>query len=141
LFNFVSISSIKPPQAPDQEVSVLSLATLANILSFVDSILLADNSVVEAVGAGIPQLIDHLRSTAQKPQRLYAAACIANASYHPRLAALLNQQGGGFNSLNVFIYTFLFIHFLFSFYSFLLFRVAGLSRNRAAKRGELAYSR
>jgi hypothetical protein len=32
----------------------------------------------------------------KKPQQLYAAAAVANASFHPRLAALINQNGGIF---------------------------------------------
>jgi hypothetical protein len=42
----------------------------------------------------MPVLIETLRASAQKPQRLYAAAAIANASFHPRLVQVLNKIGG-----------------------------------------------
>jgi hypothetical protein len=73
---------------------VLALATLSNILSFCDTLLLADTVNVEALGNAVPILLDALKNSSQKPQRLYAAACIANASFHPRLAQLINQNGG-----------------------------------------------
>lgn len=75
-------------------MSVLALATLSNILSFCDTLLLSDTTSIETLGKAMPILIDSLRSSQQKPQRLYAAASIANASYHPRLASILNQNGG-----------------------------------------------
>lgn len=80
--------------ATDQEIAVLSLATLCNILSYSDTLLLADSTNIEHLGAGMASVIDVLRTCQQKPQGLYAAACIANASYHPRLSALINQHGG-----------------------------------------------
>jgi hypothetical protein len=49
---------------------------------------------VEALGAGFPTVVDILRTSQQKPQGLYAAACIANASFHPRLASIINDRGG-----------------------------------------------
>eukprot|EP00596_Hydrurales_sp_CCMP1899_P000893 CAMPEP_0119043022 /NCGR_PEP_ID=MMETSP1177-20130426/16353_1 /TAXON_ID=2985 /ORGANISM="Ochromonas sp, Strain CCMP1899" /LENGTH=300 /DNA_ID=CAMNT_0007010187 /DNA_START=188 /DNA_END=1087 /DNA_ORIENTATION=- len=81
-------------QASDQEVAVLALATLSNILAFVDTLLLADTIVIEALGVGIPPLLEILRTSQQRPQRFYAAASIANASAHPRLAGILKQNGG-----------------------------------------------
>eukprot|EP01036_Dinobryon_divergens_P024210 gene24211-32640_t len=83
-------------QSTDQEVSVLSCATLANILSFADTLLLADNTIIATLGSSMPLFIESIRSSVsqQKAQRVYAAACIANASSHPNLAALLNQHGG-----------------------------------------------
>lgn len=81
-------------QASDQEVSVLALATLSNILSYSDTLLLADITTVESLGKGMPALLDALKASSQKPQRLYAAAAIANASFHPRLVAVLNEHGG-----------------------------------------------
>jgi hypothetical protein len=73
---------------------VLALATLSNILSYSDSLLLTDNTTVEALGSGMPVVVEILRTSQQKPQGLYAAACLANASFHPRLAAIINQNGG-----------------------------------------------
>ena len=72
----------------------MSLATLANILYFSDTLLLTDTLIIETLGKGIQSLIEVLRTSQQKPQKLYAAAAIANASFHPRLAALLNHHGG-----------------------------------------------
>lgn len=73
---------------------MLALATLANVLSYSDTILLSDKPIVEALGVGMPVLIDALRQAQQRPQRFYAAAAVANASCHPNLAGILNQNGG-----------------------------------------------
>lgn len=76
---------------------MLALATLANILSYADTLLLADTVVVEALGAGVPILVETVRQAQtadQRPQRFYALAALANASAHPRLCALINQNGG-----------------------------------------------
>ena len=80
-------------QASDQEVSVLALATLANILVFSDTFLLTDNAAVEELAKGMPIILEGLRNSQQRPQRFYAAACIANSSAHPRLAEVLKQNG------------------------------------------------
>ena len=82
-------------QTTDQEVSILALSTLSNILVMVDSLLLADNVNVETLGTSVIPLLDILKQTLRKPQRFYAAAALANASSHPRLASLINQNGGG----------------------------------------------
>ena len=91
-------------QSTDQEVSVLSCATLANILSFADTLLLADNTIITTLGSSMPLFVESIRSSVsqQKAQRVYVAACIANASSHPHLAALLNQHGG-LESINIII--------------------------------------
>lgn len=81
-------------QAPDQEISVMAVATLANILVFVDSLLLTDAVVIEALGTAIIPLIEILKLPPTRPQRFYAAAALANASSHPRLVSLINQQNG-----------------------------------------------
>jgi hypothetical protein len=82
-------------QSPDQEVAVLTVATLANILSYSDTILLTNLVVLESLGAAMPVLIETVRHVQKlKPQRFYAVAAVANASSHPRLASLLNQNGG-----------------------------------------------
>lgn len=81
-------------QATDQEVAVLALATLANILSYSDTLLLTDTMAVEALGIGMVPIMECLRSSQQRPQRFYSAAAIANASAHPRLASILKQNGG-----------------------------------------------
>lgn len=73
---------------------MLALATLSNILSYSDTLLLADTTNTESLGKAMPVLIEVLKSSHQKPQRLYAAAAIANASYHPRLVSIINQNGG-----------------------------------------------
>jgi hypothetical protein len=73
---------------------VLAHATLANIISYADTILLTDSTIIEALGAGVPTLMDSLRQSHHRPQRFYAAAAVANASSHPRLASLITQNGG-----------------------------------------------
>lgn len=44
--------------------------------------------------AGIIPLLETLKQTQRKPQRCYAAAALANAASHPRLASIINQNGG-----------------------------------------------
>lgn len=56
-------------QASDQEVAVLALATLANILAFADTLLLADVAVVDTLGTALPHLMLSLRTSQQRPQR------------------------------------------------------------------------
>ena len=74
---------------------MLSLATIANVLYFSDSLLLSDSVTIESIAAGLPSLLEVLRSTQlQRAQRFYAAAAVANASAHPRLAEVLKQHGG-----------------------------------------------
>ena len=80
-------------QASDREVSVLSLAILANIFVHVDTLLLADTTTLDILSTGIPVILDALGSAQEKLQRFYAAACVANASAHPRLAVLLKDFG------------------------------------------------
>ncbi|KAJ1390979.1 hypothetical protein B484DRAFT_459536 [Ochromonadaceae sp. CCMP2298] len=80
-------------KASDQEVSVLAVATLANICSYSDTLLLGDAVAIETLGKAVPSLVEALKNAHQKPTRLYAAAAVANASYHPRLAALLLDAG------------------------------------------------
>lgn len=71
-------------QATDQECCVLAMATLANILYFADSLLLADTLALEALGAGLPAVLECVKSSLHRPQRFYAICAIANASSHPR---------------------------------------------------------
>ena len=58
-------------QASDQEVVVLALATLANILAFSDTLLLADVAVVDSLGNALPALMQTLRTSQQRPQRYH----------------------------------------------------------------------
>ena len=76
----------------------MALATLANILVYVDTILLTDAVTIESLGTGIISLIDILKQPHTKPQRFYAAAALANASSHPRLMALILQNNGQFSN-------------------------------------------
>jgi hypothetical protein len=79
----------------DTEVAVLALASLANILSFADSLLLTDSVTSEVIAAGIPRVLEVLRGAQHsRPQRFYAAAAIANAAAHPRLAEAIKLNGG-----------------------------------------------
>ena len=73
---------------------MLALATLANVLVYSDTFLLTDLAAIEELTAGLPAMLEALRNSQQRPQRFYAAACIANASAHPKLASVLNQNGG-----------------------------------------------
>jgi hypothetical protein len=110
-------------QAPDQEVSVLAMATLANVLSYSDTLLLTDTVLVETLATSLPLVMDSLRpfpsgssqhsdsvsrnqskrhtsqdslnqSPSTGPQRFYAIASLANASCHPRLAEVIKVNGG-----------------------------------------------
>jgi hypothetical protein len=126
-------------QCSDVEVSTLALATLANILSFSNTLLLTDAVTVEVLASAMPKILDVLRGGAaagatgsvggldlgiagsgggagmgnissaglsfigaaglgsgqqQRAQRFYAAAGVANAAAHPRLAEVLKQHGG-----------------------------------------------
>ena len=79
----------------DTEVAVLALASLANILSYADTLLLTDSVTSEVIAAGIPRVLEVLRGPQQsRPQRFYAAAAIANAATHPRLAEAIKLNGG-----------------------------------------------
>ena len=73
---------------------MLALATLANILSYSDTLLLGNDPTLETLGSGMGVLVETLKGSNQKPQRLYAAAAIANASFNPRLVGILNRHGG-----------------------------------------------
>lgn len=74
---------------------MLSLATMANIVYFSDTLLLSDSVAIEAIATGLPSILEVLRSAQlQRAQKFYAAAAIANASAHPRLAEVLKQNGG-----------------------------------------------
>ena len=83
-------------QSGDQEVSILALATLVNILVYVDTAVLlsAEQGLVDDVTRGMEVLIDIVKSSQDKPQRFYAAAGIANASAHPIFKNALKDGGG-----------------------------------------------
>lgn len=89
----IIIQLIKCIDSDDQEVSVLAIATLANIYSFADTILLSDVTAIEALTTAIPTLLEILRTSQSKPQRFYSIAAVANASSHPRLVSTLNENG------------------------------------------------
>ncbi len=79
-------------QSTDQECCVLATATLANVLYYADSLLLADHLTLEALGVGMPSVLESLKNSHHRPQRFYALAAIANASSHPRLAEILKTH-------------------------------------------------
>jgi hypothetical protein len=109
-------------QAPDQEVSVLAMATLANVFSYSDTLLLTDTVLVETLAISLPPIMDCLRpfpssatssqysestsnsqskrwdspnqSPSVGPHRFYAIAALANATCHPRLAEIVKVNGG-----------------------------------------------
>ncbi len=81
-------------QASDQEVSVLALSTIANILSFSDTLLLQDARAIDSLRPAIPLLLEINRNAFERPQSFYSAAAIANAAAHPTLASCLKKEGG-----------------------------------------------
>lgn len=81
-------------QASDQDVSTIALCTLCNILYYSDNLLLPDLAVVDALCEAMPLLLHILRESHYRPKIFYAAAAVANASRHPRLASLLKDDGG-----------------------------------------------
>lgn len=74
----------------------MSLATLANITSFVDtSVLIGESAYIAALGEGmVSPLLEILKGSPHRPQRFYAAACVANACAHPMLADIVQRNGG-----------------------------------------------
>lgn len=70
------------------------MATLANIFSYSDTLLLTDYVALDVLSTSLPVIMESLRSAQQRPQRFYAASAIANATCHPRLANVIKQNGG-----------------------------------------------
>ena len=81
-------------QSHDSEVSVLALASIANVLSFCDTILLTDSANIDALGQGMTILLQILRTVNNRSQRFYAMAAVANACAHPRLQSILKDNDG-----------------------------------------------
>lgn len=77
----------------DLEVRLLSTATLANLLSYADSLLLTKDQVVQEV-ATHTELILNLAKSRDKAQRCYAVAALANATAHPTLAGRISGLDG-----------------------------------------------
>lgn len=122
-------------QTTDQEIAVLSLATMANILSYSDTLLLGDLPTTEALGVGMPTLVEILKNTQTRPHGVYVAACIANASFHPRLAGLLNQHGG---DICIFAVIYQAKNYCTSIHNY---RAAIVSRDRATESRQPSYHR
>lgn len=80
--------------SPDTEISILALATMANLMSYCDSLMLQDKVLIDLLLLPLPALLDAMRSAQHRSQRFYALAAVANASAHPLLAAALNAGGG-----------------------------------------------
>jgi hypothetical protein len=70
------------------------MATLANILSYSDTVLLTDHPSLDILSECLPAIIESLRSSQQRPQRFYAASALANSTSHPQLASVIKQNGG-----------------------------------------------
>jgi hypothetical protein len=87
-------SLIEFVQMPDVEVSSLALATIANMLSHCDTLLLADSVTIECLGRAVPVLIQVVKKMSNRSQRFYAMAGIANAAAHPLLQSILKSNGG-----------------------------------------------
>jgi hypothetical protein len=79
--------------ASDHEVSMLALATITNIMSFCDTLFLADDLTIDELGQSLLAILQSMRTSQQRPQRFYACAALANASSHPRLAHTMKLQG------------------------------------------------
>lgn len=77
----------------DLEVQLLCLATLANLLSYADSVLLAKEDAIQTVGKAVPAVLE-LANSRDKAQRCYAVAAVANATAHPTLAGLITDARG-----------------------------------------------
>mmetsp|Transcript_6725 Transcript_6725/g.8338 ORF Transcript_6725/g.8338 Transcript_6725/m.8338 type:complete len:338 (-) Transcript_6725:701-1714(-) len=84
-------STSKGTENPD--VQLLCTATLANLLSYVDSILLTKDEFVACVSDSLPLILKMIQSR-EKAQRCYAVAAAANATCHPTLSGKITEIGG-----------------------------------------------
>jgi hypothetical protein len=125
---------IEYTQASDQEVSILAMATLANILAFSDTLLLTDLVVTETLSVAMSQLLDSLRISQQRPQRFYAAACVANASAHPRFCGILKENGGNI----IYYYYYYYYYYLYIINIYVFIYILGLELCRDIERQSLA---
>jgi hypothetical protein len=82
-------------QSSDVEVSVLALATLANMMVWVDTAVLlsAEQGLVDEISAAMGVLLDIVKTSTNSGQKFYATAAIANATAHPIFRNILKNNG------------------------------------------------
>lgn len=80
-------------QSNDLEITLLSLATLANMLACCDTLLLTNDVVIKEIAECVQVILDATKSR-DKTKRCYAVAAIANATSHPILAGRITELGG-----------------------------------------------
>lgn len=80
-------------QATDAEVSSAAAATLANVLSYCDTLLLSDEQAIHHLAANMGMVVERLKKEKDRTHKCYLAACVANASANPVLAGALLQSG------------------------------------------------
>lgn len=79
--------------SPDLETRLLCTATVANLMSYADSLLLTQDDVVQEVSQRVGAILD-LAKSHDKAERCYAVAAVANATAHPTLAGRISDLGG-----------------------------------------------
>ena len=75
------------------EVAILALSTLANLLAYSDSLVLANKMVVQQLASCQHSLLD-LSKSQDKFTRVYAVAALANGTAHPVIAGKITELGG-----------------------------------------------
>lgn len=75
------------------EITLLALATLANLLACCDNLLLAKEVPINEIAASM-ELILELAKSRDKTKMCYAVAALANATSHPVLAGRINELNG-----------------------------------------------
>lgn len=82
-------------QSNDQEVSIISLATLANIFVYVDTAILlsAEQGLIDDISNAMKILLDIIKKSNNSAQKFYATAAIANATAHPIFRNILKTNG------------------------------------------------
>jgi hypothetical protein len=75
------------------EVALLALSTLANLLSYSDTLILANTTAVQQLAACQSALLE-LTKSQDKSTRVYAVAALANGTAHPIIAGQIARLGG-----------------------------------------------
>jgi len=77
----------------DMELQVLALAVIANLLAYVDTLLLENGEAVGTFSDGIDQMLEIAKSKKGAP-RYYSVAGLANACAHPLLTERIKRGNG-----------------------------------------------
>lgn len=82
-------------QSSDLDVSLLALATLANLLVWVDTAVLlsAEQGLIDEISAGMSVLLEVIKNSSNSGQKFYATAAVANATAHPIFRNNLKNHG------------------------------------------------